>query len=228
MPAASWPSTIGVGRGRLPSITERSEWQRPAAPIFTSTSPWPGSSSSTSSIANGFDFAYGALTPIVLRTAALIFMMWRPAYGFAAAKQVQTSSYCFAGGSYTAKAHASAGRSDKSRISPVNVVAEHHRGRARTVAVDHREVRMAEARRTDLHKHFAMAGIVEFDLLDRQRLRLCIWSLDAHRAEDGSFNLHDVEARLWLRRCEAGSNIVLLFCWGIIHCESSCFSWPVR
>ena len=25
MPAASWPSTIGIGRGRLPSITERSE-----------------------------------------------------------------------------------------------------------------------------------------------------------------------------------------------------------
>ncbi len=29
MPAASWPSTIGVGRGRSPLITERSEWHRP-------------------------------------------------------------------------------------------------------------------------------------------------------------------------------------------------------
>ena len=40
--AASCPSTIGSGRGRLPSITERSEWQRPAARILTSTSPGPG------------------------------------------------------------------------------------------------------------------------------------------------------------------------------------------
>ena len=30
-PAASWPSAIGITRGREPSITERSEWQSPAA-----------------------------------------------------------------------------------------------------------------------------------------------------------------------------------------------------
>src|SRR5471032_2007305 len=96
-------------------------------------------------------------------------------------------------------------------------VAEHHRCRTRMVAVDHREVRMAEGRRADLHKHFAMAGIVEFDLLDRQRLRLCIWRLDAHRVEDGSFDLHEVTSRLKLRHCEAGSADVLLFRQGIIH-----------
>ena len=40
---------IGSGRGRLPSITDRSEWQSPAARMRTSTSPGPGASSSTSS-----------------------------------------------------------------------------------------------------------------------------------------------------------------------------------
>ena len=36
-PEDSWPRTIGSGRGRSPLITDRSEWQSPAAPIFTST-----------------------------------------------------------------------------------------------------------------------------------------------------------------------------------------------
>ena len=47
MPDASWPSAIGIGRGRSPLITERSEWHRPAAAIFTSTSPGPGGASSS-------------------------------------------------------------------------------------------------------------------------------------------------------------------------------------
>ena len=39
IPAASWPSTIGVGRGREPSITEQDlQWRRPAAAILTRTS----------------------------------------------------------------------------------------------------------------------------------------------------------------------------------------------
>jgi hypothetical protein len=41
-PAASWPRTIGVGRGRLPSTTDRSEWHSPAASTRTSSSPGPG------------------------------------------------------------------------------------------------------------------------------------------------------------------------------------------
>jgi hypothetical protein len=55
---------FGVGRGRLPSITERSEWQRPAAAIFTNTSPRPGSASSTSSMVSGRVVAYGGSCPI--------------------------------------------------------------------------------------------------------------------------------------------------------------------
>src|SRR5262245_12981875 len=78
MPAASWPSAIGVGRGRSPLITDRSEWQRPAAAIFTSTSPWPGPSRSISSIESGRDLAYGDVAPIAFRTAARIFIADSP------------------------------------------------------------------------------------------------------------------------------------------------------
>ena len=53
MPAPSCPITIGSGRGRMPSMAERSEWQRPAAAISISTSPGPGGSSSTSSTTSG-------------------------------------------------------------------------------------------------------------------------------------------------------------------------------
>ena len=38
--------TIGVGRGRVPLMTERSEWHKPAARIRTNTSPCPGGSRS--------------------------------------------------------------------------------------------------------------------------------------------------------------------------------------
>ena len=47
-PAPSWPSTIGVGAGHLPSRKERSLWQMPEASIFTSTSSRSGGSSSRS------------------------------------------------------------------------------------------------------------------------------------------------------------------------------------
>ena len=57
MPAASWPNAIGSGRGRLPLITDRSEWHSPAALIRTSTSPGPGGSSSSVSIVSGLDAA---------------------------------------------------------------------------------------------------------------------------------------------------------------------------
>ncbi len=56
-PAASCPSAIGIGRGRLPSITDRSEWHNPAAAILTRISPGPGGSSSIVSIFSGFDCA---------------------------------------------------------------------------------------------------------------------------------------------------------------------------
>ena len=66
MPAASWPSAIGIGRGRSPLITDRSEWHRPAALIRTSTSPGPGGSSSSSSITSGFDVCVGRGAPMAL------------------------------------------------------------------------------------------------------------------------------------------------------------------
>ena len=74
-PAASWPRAIGMGRGRSPLITDRSEWQRPAAPICTRISPGPGGFSSTSSILSGFDFAYGAWRPHRLEDCGADFQM---------------------------------------------------------------------------------------------------------------------------------------------------------
>jgi hypothetical protein len=63
---------MGIGRGRSPLITDRSEWQSPAATTLISTSPGPGGSSSSLSILSGRDCAYGLGAPISLRTAALI------------------------------------------------------------------------------------------------------------------------------------------------------------
>ncbi len=57
IPAASWPSSIGTGRARLPSTTDRSEWHSPAASIRTSTSPSPGGSSSSGPTVTGRDSA---------------------------------------------------------------------------------------------------------------------------------------------------------------------------
>ncbi len=56
-PAASWPSTIGITRGREPSITDRSEWHSPAARTLTSISPGPGGASSSSATSSGRDCA---------------------------------------------------------------------------------------------------------------------------------------------------------------------------
>ena len=74
MPAISWPSTIGIGRGRLPSMTERSEWHRPAARTRTSTSPGPGGASSNSSIASGSDSHRGLVGPAHVTPRPLFFM----------------------------------------------------------------------------------------------------------------------------------------------------------
>ncbi len=38
---------MGTGRGRSPVITDRSEWHTPAAAMRTTTSPGPGSASSS-------------------------------------------------------------------------------------------------------------------------------------------------------------------------------------
>src|SRR5258707_6321099 len=73
-PDPSWPSTIGTGRGRSPLISDRSEWQRPAPPTLTNTSPSPGGSSSISSTWMGFDLANGRGAPQTVSTPAFIFI----------------------------------------------------------------------------------------------------------------------------------------------------------
>ncbi len=66
--------TFNVSCGRSPLISDRSEWQRPAPPTLTSTSPSPGGSRSTSTTWMGFDLAKGRGAPQVVRTPAFIFM----------------------------------------------------------------------------------------------------------------------------------------------------------
>jgi hypothetical protein len=61
-------------RGLSPLTSDRSEWQRPAPPTLTSTSPSPGGSRSSSRIWMGFDFANGRGEPQAVRTAALVFI----------------------------------------------------------------------------------------------------------------------------------------------------------
>jgi hypothetical protein len=75
MPAASWPSTIGIGRGLTPSMTDKSEWHSPAAVTCTSISPSPGGASSSSRICKGRDRAYGRGKPISVSTAARVFKL---------------------------------------------------------------------------------------------------------------------------------------------------------
>ena len=55
---------------------------------------------------------------------------------------------------------------------PGRLMAERHRDGPRPRAVDHREVRMAEARRRDLDQDFAAAGRSEVELHDFERLRV--------------------------------------------------------
>ena len=78
IPAASWPSSIGTGRRRLPSTTERSEWHTPATSTRTSTSCGPGSSSSSSPMVSGRLVAYGRASPMRSRTAPWIFKWFLP------------------------------------------------------------------------------------------------------------------------------------------------------
>src|SRR5580765_785345 len=55
-------------------MTERSEWQRPAARTRTSTSPGPGGSSSISVTRSGRLTPYGGVSPVLWRTAARVFI----------------------------------------------------------------------------------------------------------------------------------------------------------
>jgi hypothetical protein len=64
---------MGIGRGRTPSMTDKSEWHSPAAVTRTSISPSPGGASSSSRMCNGRDCAYGLGNPICVNTAARVF-----------------------------------------------------------------------------------------------------------------------------------------------------------
>ena len=81
-PAASWPSTIGRMPGKVPSTTLRSLWQTPQWATRTATSPWRGSSASTSSCTtNGAPTSSSTaarMVPLVLLGVAPG-PRWRPA-----------------------------------------------------------------------------------------------------------------------------------------------------
>ena len=69
-------------------------------------------------------------------------------------------------------------------------VPERHRQRPRPVAVDHRQVGVAESRRADPHQHLAGPGRVEFQLLDDERARLRIRRRPADFTQHRGFDSH--------------------------------------
>ena len=85
------------------------------------------------------------------------------------------------------------------------LVAERHRRRARPRAVDHRQVRMAEARRRDLNLDFAAAGGAKVELDDFERLRLGVGRREARLGEERRLGcawgsgLGTGNARCWAR-----------------------------
>src|SRR5262245_10029490 len=72
------------------------------------------------------------------------------------------------------------------------LMTEHHRRRSWAVAVDHRQIGVAQAGGADLHQHLAVARRIELDLLDRQWPGDRIWPLDTHPVQYRSLDLHDV------------------------------------
>ena len=71
-------------------------------------------------------------------------------------------------------------------------VAEHHGQRSRSVAVDHREIGVAEPRRTDAQQHLPGARRREFELHDLERTGFGIGCRDSHPGEQGGAHLHAV------------------------------------
>ena len=70
------------------------------------------------------------------------------------------------------------------------LMAQRHRHRPRAVAVDHRQVRMAQPRGDDLDQHLAGAGRRQVDRLDRQRPRCRVRRCKTHLLENGGLDLH--------------------------------------
>jgi hypothetical protein len=70
------------------------------------------------------------------------------------------------------------------------LVPERHRDRSGAIAVDYREVGVAQPGRADPHEHFAVPGRLELQLLDGQRLRFGIWTLYADTVQHRRADFH--------------------------------------
>src|SRR5690606_24087903 len=70
------------------------------------------------------------------------------------------------------------------------LVAEEHRHRARPVAVHHGQVGVTQPGGLDLEQHLARSGRVELDLLDGERGRLVVRTIDTELTQYCSTNAH--------------------------------------
>ena len=70
------------------------------------------------------------------------------------------------------------------------LMAECHRHRARPVAVDHRQVRMAQPRSLDTHQNFARTRRRKVEFFNLQRVRRRVGMRGAHRFENCSAYFH--------------------------------------
>ena len=79
------------------------------------------------------------------------------------------------------------------------LVADRHRHRARAVAVDHRQVGVAQTSGADAHEHLVAPRRRELDLLDHQRLRLAVGVRQTDLTQHRSTGSHAVTSRTRLR-----------------------------
>ena len=99
--------------------------------------------------------------------------------------------------------HAIADRLDDSR----RFMAERHRNGARARAVDHRQVRMAEARGRHLYEDLAAAGRGQVEFGNLERLRLRVRRREAGLAKNGGLDAHGIRVSgsgLGRRNADAG------------------------
>ena len=82
--------------------------------------------------------------------------------------------------------HARADLDDLART----LVAQHDRHRPRPIAVDQRQVGVAEPAAAHLHQHLAFAGRIEIDFEDMDGLALGEGSRRAADRQDAGFHLH--------------------------------------
>jgi len=102
--------------------------------------------------------------------------------------------------------HVLADRLDDAR----RLVPEGHRHGPRAVAVDDREVGVAQPGRADPHQDFAAARPVQLDRCDAERLACGIRGFGAHAVQDGCFDFHDA------------SFLSILATAGVLSCSGCC------